>query len=236
LTGITVVAEKWPSARAGPFFASHRSAKNLAGKAMKTLLRSVLVLSFALGVGGCAVGTTRVAMQSWPLDGVGSQRSGTILVRNFKDVRQEDHKDIGKMHNAFGVTRRRFSIEQGKTLESLVPEYIAGALRHVGYNAVLQGQAGSSAPQAILDGEIKNFWMDMTLARARHRVGLRLVLLDRGGQHVKWQKNVEGEESAVIWIGITPEFERVINGGMYFAQKKAAEEFASEEFARAVRE
>jgi hypothetical protein len=202
---------------------------------MKTILRTTLISILGLCVGGCAIGTTRVAITPSPLAASGNQRAQTILVQTFKDVRQDDHKYIGNKRNGLGMSVGRIGLERGKTLETLVTEAVAQALRHSGYNAVLQGQPGSKAPSAILSGEIKSFWMDMYM-KAWHHVGLRLILRDRSGQHVKWERSVEGDESYVLWLAITPEFERVINSALDNALRKAAANFASEEFARAVRE
>lgn len=202
---------------------------------MKTLLRLALVFSLALCASGCAVGTTRVTITPSPLGVSSNQHSGTILVRTFKDVRQDDHKYIGNKRNGFGIPVGRIGLERGKELEVMVTGYIAQALRHAGYIAVLQGQPGSTSPNAILDGEIKSFWMDMYM-KAWHHIDLRLTLLDRNGQRVRWQRSVEGDESNVLWIGATAEYERVINTALDRALNKAAAEFSSEEFSRAARE
>jgi hypothetical protein len=50
-----------------------------------------------------------------------------------------------------------------------------------------------------------------------------------------WENIIEGAEKRVLWVGATGEYERIIREALTKALNKAAEEFASEGFYKAVR-
>ncbi len=45
-----------------------------------------------------------------------------------------------------------------------------------------------------------------------------------------WEKDIQGEEKNVLWLGTTSEYEKVIRQALTKALNQAAKEFASDEF------
>jgi hypothetical protein len=206
-------------------------------KMLQIAWRFVIALAPVVLVSGCALGTTRARVEHSPLPAVAQKRSGTILVRQFADVRTEQRKYIGNKRNGFGMPVGRIGIEKNEPLEGLVTEYFAEALRQAGYQAVVErpGYPGKKmGVNAIMEGEIRTFWMDMYM-NAWHHVKVDLRLLDKTGSRVVWRNQIEGDDVNPLWLGITPEFESVIRDALDQALKRALNEFSSEAFYRSVR-
>lgn len=207
------------------------------GKIMKKLFVPLMNLSVvALLLSGCALGVTPVKVRHSPLQHVENKREGTILVRQFVDNRQSkhDHRYIGTKRNGFGMPLGKIGIQDGAKLEVLVTDYFAEALREVGYQVVIQPPSGSGAftavtPDAILEGEIKEFWLDLYMA-VWHNVDVLVKLRDKEGQNVLWEKAVHGDQTNMLWLGLAAEFEMVIRQALDKALNQAINDFASEEF------
>ena len=129
-------------------------------------------------------------------------------------------------------------VNDGKRVDVMVTEFFVDALKHAGYDAVIQ-TSGATQPvgvkiNAVLQGEIKEFWLDMYMA-TWHHVNVDLRLLDKDGKLVLWQKNIQGGKSNPLWLGLNSEFEKVIQQALDEALNRAAKEFASDEFYRQVK-
>jgi len=68
-----------------------------------------------------------------------------------------------------------------------------------------------------------------------HYMTVDLKAVDPGTRKVVWEKEVKGEESNMLWLGITSEFERVIRTSLTKALDQAAKEFAADEFRNLVK-
>jgi hypothetical protein len=196
----------------------------------------LLGLFALLQISGCAIGTTRVIVAHEPLDRIEKKAQGKLLVRPFVDKRAS--KDfIGNKRNGFGMVLGHIGLMEGETLEGLMTEAFAQALREAGYSVVVQDAAKPSSEtgpfHAVIDGEIRDFWLDLYMA-VWHYMDVDVKALDPASQRVLWEKTFHGEKKDVLWIGATAEYEKVINASLTAALNEAAKAFASEEFARAV--
>ena len=220
---------RWPEISAGLMSTMRRDASTCLGVA--------LVMVSACFAGGCAFGTTRLKMNHGALDAVQNKKQGDILVKQFVDKRS-DTAYIGNKRNGFGMRLGHVGMEEGVSLEKVLTDYFAEALRAAGYNAVVQG-AQSDAPgqakfDAVVDGEILQFWMDLYMM-VWHNVEVKLRALNSTSNAVVWEKKVTGSESRALWMGLTPEFERVVSEAVTKALNEAAKEFASDEFSKAIK-
>lgn len=195
-------------------------------------------LLLAVLLNGCALGVTHVNVAHSPLEPVAQKRAGTILVQPFVDNRKEDHQYIGTKRDVLGLPLGNMGVNDGKRVDVMVTEFFVDALKHAGYDAVIQ-TSGATQPvgvkiNAVLQGEIKEFWLDMYMA-TWHHVNVDLRLLDKDGKLVLWQKNIQGGKSNPLWLGLNSEFEKVIQQALDEALNRAAKEFASDEFYRQVK-
>lgn len=198
--------------------------------------RILLAGFFAMFLGGCAIGTTTLNVGHDPLEKVTEMKKGTILVRKFVDRRKEPHEYIGNKRNGFGMVLGHVAAPEGVDLESLLTGYFAEALTEAGYKAVIQraGDNGAIKFDAVVDGEIVEFWLDLYM-KVWHNMEVRTRLLDPAGNSVRWEKVIKADQSNVLWVGATGEFEKVISESLTKALNQAAKEYSSEEFASAVR-
>lgn len=208
------------------------------GAAMHQVRAEIAIVTLALGLGGCALGVTKVDVAHSPLAGEMTKREGTILVKQFTDGRQPGHREsIGNKRNGFGMVLGSIGTQDGVNLDALLTKYFAEALQHAGYTVVLQTSAsgaGDRAYDAALQGEIKEFWLDLYMM-TWHSVDVTLTLKDKTETHVLWERDIRGERTNVLWIGASSEFERVIRQALDVALDQAAKEFASTEFQDAVK-
>ena len=188
-------------------------------------------------ISGCAVGTTRVIVAPEPLDRIEKKAQGTVLVRPFVDKRAS--KDyIGNKRNGFGMVLGHIGLMEGTTLEGLLTESFAQALREAGYHVVMEDASRPVATpptwDAVLDGEIREFWLDLYMA-VWHYMDVDVKLRDPSLRQVIWEKTFHGEKKNVLWIGATAEYEKVINASLTDTLNEAAKAFAAEDFAQALR-
>lgn len=203
-----------------------------------TNLGFVLVVFLALFTGGCALGTTRVNVTHEPLDRIENKKEGNILVKQFVDKRA-DAQHIGNKRNMLGIVMGHIETEEGIKLEALLTNYFAEALKEAGYNAVIQESRSGAMPSqvkfdAIIDGEIVEFWLDLYMA-VWHKAGVKVKAFDPTNQNVLWEKDIRGEQTNVLWIGASSEYEKVISQALTKALNQAAKEFTSDEFYKAIK-
>lgn len=201
--------------------------------------RMIFIGLVALLLGGCAIGTTQLEVTHNQLEKIEAKKNGNILVKQFSDKRKEDHQYIGNKRNGFGMVLGHVGLKDGQTLEDLLTGYFADALREAGYNAVIQGASATDAQQsvkfdAIVEGEIVEFWLDLYM-KVWHNVEVKTRVVHPTSQAVLWENHIQADQSNVLWIGVSGEFEKVINEALTKALDQAAKDYASDDFQKAVR-
>jgi hypothetical protein len=196
-------------------------------------------LLLVISLNGCAFGVTNLRVAHSPLESVAQKREGTILVQQFVDKRKEDHQYIGTKRDGLGIPLGNFGVRDGKRVDVMITEFFVDALKHAGYDAVIQTSSATQPPSGvkvnvILQGEINKFWLDLYLT-TWHHVDVDLKLLDKDGKNILWVKNIQGGKANVLWVGLNSEFEKVIRQALDEALNRAAKEFASEEFYQKVK-
>lgn len=198
-----------------------------------------LLSLLAFSAGGCAVGTTRATINHAPLEKITNKRHGNILVKQFIDERNEKDKPyIGNKRNGFGMVLGHIGAPADVKIENLLTEFFVEALREAGYNAVIETSKSDTTStsrnyNAILEGRIRTFWLDLYMA-VWHKVEVNIRLLDYDTKKPLWEKDIEGSKTNALWLGITSEFEKVISQALTIALNQAAQEFATDEFYRAI--
>ena len=200
-----------------------------------SLASAIVLAGFATG---CALGVTRVNVSHDSLATIENKREGDILVKQFLDKRK-DTRYIGNKRNMFGMVMGHIGTQEGLKIHDLLTKYFAEALREAGYNAIIQesesaGIAKGVRFDAIVEGEIREFWLDLYMA-TWHKVAVLVKALEKDTQQVLWEKEVRGEEKNVLWVGVAAEFEKVMREALTKALNQAAKEFASEEFYKALK-
>lgn len=197
---------------------------------------NVLGSIVALLLSGCALGVTRVQVAHSPLTRAPQKREGTILVRQFVDERQEDHRYIGvKRGGIFGIPMGEIAIKGDVDLQSLVTDYFVEALTEAGYDAVREqsvssgGTATTRQSDAVLEGSIQKFWLGLYM-EVWHEVSVLLTLRDRDSEKILWEKEIQGTEVNALWVGATGEYEKVIREALDKSLSRAVAAFASDEF------
>lgn len=199
---------------------------------MHSFTRLILGLLASVSLVNCAIGTSKVQVSHSPLPAAVTKHSGTIYVRQFTDSRKlEDKSQIGNKRNGFGMVLGHLAIKGGKSVAQVMTDCVADALRAAGYHVVVEGQGGG-AGNAVLEGDVYEFWMDM-YAAVWHNVGLELKLKRSGA--VAWEKRIDARETNVLWLGLPGESRAVVREAIDSALKKAGKEFSSARFAAAAR-
>ena len=202
-------------------------------------LGAVLMMLLVFIISGCAIGTTRLVVTHDPLASVANKKQGTILVKLFADKRKEQDLDIiGNKRNGFGMVLGHVGMQEGVKLDALMTKYFADALNAAGYNTVVQDAQSAPVPgaqyDAIVTGQIKEFWMDLYM-KVWHKVDINTQALNATTQAVVWEKRVEGDESNVLWVGATGEYEKVVAAALTKALNQAAQAYASDDFSTAIK-
>ncbi len=192
------------------------------------------VLLVCLVLGGCAAGVTRVKVEHDPLSKIEAKKQGTVLLREFKDIRSQDRQYIGNKRNGFGMVLGHIATEENVKLTEVLTGYFADSLSEAGYK-VIQGQNANATqaqgkPVIIVEGEIFDFWLDLYMA-VWHYMGVKLTAKNPDGK-VFWERTIKAEQKNVLWVGATSEYERVIRQSLTQALDKASLEFAAEPFYR----
>jgi len=207
-------------------------------KNTNSLIYCAFVIFLSLVFFGCAIGTTKVSVNHAPIIKIESKKEGNLLVKRFTDKRPVT-AFIGNKRNGYGMVVGNIGLQDGILLEDLLTQYFAEALREAGYNAVIDKDRQQFPQQnikfdAVIDGQIVEFWLDLYMA-VWHRVGVVIRVLDPDSNKVLWENIMEGAEKRVLWIGATGEYERIIREALTKALNRAAEEFASDRFQQAIK-
>jgi hypothetical protein len=204
-------------------------------KHSKSFVNLYLIVFLSFFICGCAVGITRVEVLHEPLNQINDKNEGNILIKQFVDKRP-DTRYIGNKRNALGIVMGHIATKEEIKLEKLLTQYFAEALKEAGYNAIIQEEQfdNISKIDAIIEGEIIEFWIDMR-ATVWHKMEVKVIALDPYNYNVLWEKYIRGEYTNVLWLGITSEYENVIRQALTKALNQAARGFASYEFYKAIK-
>jgi hypothetical protein len=196
----------------------------------------VLLLMLGLLTGGCALGTTRVDITHDALAPIAQKKAGNVVVEPFVDARIEK-EFIGNKRNGFGMVVGHIGAPENVKVEELLTKYFAEALTEAGYTVQIAGSQPTTTGakvDVIVGGEIKEFYLDLYM-KTWHYMTVDLKAVEPGTRKVVWEKEVKGEESNMLWLGVTSEFERVIRTSLTKALDQAAKEFAADEFGNLVK-
>ncbi len=187
-----------------------------------------LVLMLAL-ISGCALPMRKLTITHHPLDSVPSKKQGKILVTQFVDKRNKENLDlIGK----------RVSLQEGAKLEVVLTNFVSEALGAAGYSAVVQGQMSSNPTSvdydAVISGEILEFWMDFNPGQVGHNVDIKINAVSPANQAVLWTKRIEAVQVNVNWVGARGKYSKVVDEALTKALNQAVHAFASDEFSMAI--
>lgn len=201
--------------------------------------RTMLIVLSAFLLGGCAIGTTHLQVAHEPLERIEAKKQGNIQIKPFIDKRKEDHQYIGNKRNGFGMVLGHVAPVEGVKLESLLTSYFAEALKEAGYNTVIQdsdpaGKQNEVKFDAVVDGEIVEFWLDLYM-KVWQNIEIKTRAIQPTTQAVLWENTVKADQSNVLWVGATGEFEKVINEALTKALNQAAKEYASDQFQQAIK-
>lgn len=196
----------------------------------------------AIVTGGCTLSPKPMTISHRQLKPVIQQRQGDLLVRPLIDKRAQTQY-VGRMvYTKMGGTAYYFETTKGDRLDVLLTQYFVEALQNAGYSAVLDtstpGSPLSEAKyDAIISGEIVEFWMDNYLhyPSTVFRVAVRVQANSPDAQKVLWEKLIEGTDRHIdgSWESLTEPF---VRHGVTDVLNRFAWEFASDDFyARVIR-
>lgn len=197
---------------------------------------ALVISGFTVTVlGGCAFGTTRVRIDHDYLAKSKIDRKGTILVRQLVDRRGDKHQGpyIGTKRNGYGMACGYIGTLEGVTMEKVLTESFAETLRSAGYRVVMKKEDVQDNYDAILEGTINEFWMDLYMA-VWHQVDVSFCIVDPTTGNIRWNGRVKGSKTNILWLGITPEYEAVISQALTIAMEHAVTEFSSDKFQQSV--
>lgn len=202
---------------------------------MKLSKLSILFVLLLLA-SGCAIGPTVVKVEHEPLKKISAKREGKVAVTTFSDKREEGHQEhIGNKRNSYGMVLGW--IDSKGPIEDILTGYFAEALREAGYevSTVASLPEDNSEYDAIIEGDILDFWLDLYLV-VWHDVSIRIRVLDSATLTTLLQKDFTGEETNVLWLGVNSEYEAVISQALTKALNMAVDEFSSDEFYKTIKE
>ena len=196
---------------------------------MKKSLRILAYVSLIIILNGCALGVTKLQVTHDPLIQVENKKEGYILIKEFRDTREPDKTEyIGNKRNTFGMVLGNF--DSTEKLEGLFTEYFAEAFKNAGYNVIVENLTEGSPPpdfnaDAIIEGEISEFWLDLYMA-VWQDISVSVKALEKDTNEILWEKKFTGEETNVLWVGVNSEFEKVIRQALTKVLNEATNEFA----------
>jgi hypothetical protein len=179
---------------------------------------------------GCAIGATVVRVEHDPLEKAAVKREGKVALTTFADSREEGHREhIGNKRNLYGMVLGWVD-SKGK-IEEILTDYFAEALREAGYDVSRIGAIPDDASgfDAIIEGEIVEFWLDLYMA-VWQDMTIKIRALDGATLKTLWEKDIDAEETNTLWVGVKSEYEAVIRQALTKALNMAVDEFSSEEF------
>jgi len=192
-----------------------------------------LILLSLIILGGCATGTTKLKINHNELNEASTKREGNLLLKTFVDLR-ENTEFIGNKRNGFGMVLGHVGLQGDENLETIMTRFFAETLQENGYKVTIDsGPSDKNISQqnfdAIIEGSILEFWMDLYMA-VWHKVKVDIKVLNPNNEQVLWKKEISGAEKRVLWVGATGEYERIVREALTKTLNTALEEFTSDDF------
>jgi len=206
-------------------------------KIINLLLSASIMGIFAWG---CSSATLKISHEPF-YKVVENKREGNILVTQFVDKRT-DTQHIGKFDAGGDSDFKAFiTTEKGVRLEALLTSYFVETLKEVGYNVVFRERYSNDVLNqniydAIIYGEIEEFWLDISLANGssvQHmKIRIKIKAIDpTAGQNVLWEKDFIKYMTEIS----REKPEKVIRVALTEILNQALKDFASEEFYKAIK-
>lgn len=147
---------------------------------LKSWLVVALTVASGFMAGGCAVGRSEVKLATPGMEALAASGGRVAVIRSVKDERtfeqaprdpstpslggegasgasaETKSRAIARKRSAYGQALGDVLLEPGKTVEGVVRENLAAALRKAGYDVRDQGNAGASP--IFIDARIRKFW------------------------------------------------------------------------------
>jgi hypothetical protein len=217
---------------------------------MKQLLLIITSIAAVAVLAGCASprgeGNSQcMAVTHAPLERIEMKRSGTILVKAFADLRpQKDKRAIGRIPWAFAPGVDLYFLPADPlNIDILMTEFVAEALREAGYDAVIECHAGTGEPissGAVLQGEIRDFWLYGGPLRSQQKISVVLTLQEGNGKKILWKNKIAAvQEGAIVFTAVMGEWgfkgATIVRPALSDALNQAARAFASAEFYRCLK-
>jgi len=143
---------------------------------------AVLVLAASIILGGCATSRSelRVTAPAGPPTTTANANAPAAYIRTVKDERvfeqapsdpstpslgfegaanataEAKARAIGRKRNTYGMALGDVFLQDGQTVEGIVRENLAAALRDAGYN--VRNDAPGTSPSLVIDVHIRKFW------------------------------------------------------------------------------
>jgi hypothetical protein len=186
----------------------------------------------------CAIGPTKIALGYESLPNVDKKRTGEIIIKPFVDARKSDQRrghKIGNKRNMYGMVLGSIETYDSVSLDSTITSYFAQVLRNIGYNVVIAQSSVPADATNVLEGEIKDYWLDMYMM-VWHNIDIDLKLSSGvKGSKPKWSGCVQGKQSNALMWGVAKEFEEFVYKANTNMLKNAEVIFSSDSFSNAVR-
>jgi hypothetical protein len=196
---------------------------------------------------GCATGRDALRLEVPAATAVATSSGKSALIRSVQDKRQFEEKPskpstpslgetdtpaarkqaVARKRNSYGKALGDVVLEEGQTVETVVRNALAVALRDAGYR-VLGPQEQPRPDTLALDVSIDRFWAWMnpgfTALSFRSEIVTRIQVNDGGRQYVK-SIDAAGELSAQV--GTLSKWREVLSRALTNYVKNARETFAT---------
>lgn len=149
---------------------------------LRARVLAVLLLAASIVLGGCATSRSEIRLTSpaAPQSTTPNTNAPTAFIRTVKDDRAFEQapkepstpsigfegatqataeaklRAIGRKRNTYGMALGDVFLQNGQTVESVVRENLAAALRDSGYN--VRNDAGVGTSSLVIDIRIRKFW------------------------------------------------------------------------------
>jgi len=189
-------------------------------------------------------GSPIVAVGHSPIGRIKDKRSGTILVKMFVDSRRQKAKQaIGSIPWGAGPFADIYIFPSNAVVVTLLMTgYVAEVLSEAGYHTYIESSAaspGEGVADAILQGEVEEFWLYGGPLDSRQQITVTLKLYSADGKNLLWEKKIAAahDQSIIgsskswgnkIQIMVTTVLDEILN--------QAAKQFSSHGFQQAVKE
>ena len=197
-------------------------------------------LVFLTGCGTTAR-ITPVAVSHSAIGSVENRKSGTILVKTFALARKQDPKfgrAIGSVPSAAGPGLNWVFVSSDPLGVGVqTTEFFSEALNAAGYKTIIETPetaADAKTASAILQGQIREFWLYGGLGGVDGKISVALKLFSPDGNNVLWEKEFatvrQKGMAFASYQTFANESVKVLSAALDDLLNQAAKEFASEQF------